>query len=52
MIEYRLVKEEGPAHDKRFTMEVVVEGASLGEGVGKTKQEAQQMAAKVALGVE
>lgn len=50
-IEYRLTGEEGPAHDKRFFMEVIAAGKRLGEGTGKTKQEAQQNAAKNALGV-
>lgn len=50
-IEYCLIGEEGPAHDKRFSMEVIVGGRSLGKGMGKTKQEAQQQAAKNALGV-
>ena len=49
-IEYELIKEEGPAHMKVFTMQVSAFGKILGEGSGKTKQEAQQMAAKVALG--
>ena len=49
-IEYLLLKEEGPAHDKRFTMCVCLEGKILGAGSGRTKQEAQQMAAKDALG--
>ncbi len=48
-IEYILIGEEGPAHDKRFTMEVSVEGKVLGQGEGRTKQEAQQMAAHCAL---
>lgn len=49
-IEYVLTGEEGPAHDKKFMMDVVAEGKVLGSGWGKTKQEAQQMAAKAALG--
>ena len=50
-IEYCLVKEEGPAHNKLFTMAVALNGKILGTGEGKTKQEAQQMAAKNALEV-
>ncbi len=49
-IEYHLVKEEGPSHNKLFTMAVCVDNKILGAGSGKTKQEAQQMAAKEALG--
>lgn len=49
-IEYNLIEETGPAHDKIFTMSVSAWGKVLGEGSGKTKQEAQQQAAKKALG--
>lgn len=48
-LEYTLVKEEGPAHDKRFTIEVKVDGIVYGEGVGTSKKEAEQEAAKIAL---
>lgn len=49
-IEYELTGEEGPAHNKMFTMQVCVNGKKLGSGMGRTKQEAQQQAAKNALG--
>lgn len=48
-IEYTLTKDEGPAHDKTFFMQVSVNGTVLGQGEGKTKQQAQQQAAKNAL---
>ena len=48
-LEYTLVKEEGPAHDKRFTIEVKVDGIVYGEGIGTSKKEAEQEAAKIAL---
>lgn len=51
VIEYLLVKEEGPAHAKLFTMAVSMNNKILGSGSGRTKQEAQQMAAKNALEV-
>lgn len=51
VIEYLLVKEEGPAHAKIFTMAVSMGNKILGSGSGRTKQEAQQMAAKAALEV-
>jgi ribonuclease-3 len=47
--EYRIVSETGPDHDKRFECEVRVEGIPLGRGTGRTKQEAEQNAAKQAL---
>lgn len=47
---YKLIKEEGPAHDKMFYMEVYQENKKIGSGMGKNKKEAEQMAAKDALG--
>ncbi len=47
---YRTVSEDGPDHDKVFTVDVAVMGESLGTGKGKNKKSAQQMAAKEALG--
>ena len=46
---YSIVGEDGPEHDKRFTCEVAVDGAAAGRGVGRTKKEAQQLAAAAAL---
>ena len=48
-VEYFLVKTEGPAHDRLFTVEVRFNELVLGHGSGKTKQQAEQMAAKEAL---
>lgn len=49
-LEYRIIKEEGPAHNKRFTAEVLMDGnLIMGRGVGKTKKDAEQEAAKQAL---
>ncbi len=47
--EYRTMEESGPDHLKVFTVEVFVDGASLGSGNGKSKQDASQEAARVAL---
>jgi ribonuclease-3 len=41
--------EEGPDHRKVFTVEVVIGGDRMGLGRGRSKKEAQQMAAKEAL---
>jgi len=46
---YRVTKSEGPDHDKTFWVEVVVGEAILGEGKGKSKQQAEQEAAARAL---
>ena len=46
---YEIVDEEGPAHDRLFTCQVLVDGIVMGEGVGSSKKSAEQEAAKVAL---
>lgn len=48
-LEYNVVSELGPSHDKDFIVEVVVDNIVFGVGVGKTKKEAEQNAAKNAL---
>ena len=45
---YNLVEEHGPAHDKRFRTALVLDGEVLAEGLGKSKKEAEQKAAKEA----
>ena len=49
VIAYRQVGETGPDHDKTFTFEVLINGIVSGRGSGKTKKEAEQMAACKAL---
>ncbi len=46
---YKVLSEEGPDHDKTFTVGVFVEGELKGEGVGPSKQAGQQKAAQAAL---
>ena len=46
---YRVLLEAGPSHAKSFTVGVYVKGALLGKGSGRSKQEAEEMAAKSAL---
>jgi ribonuclease-3 len=48
-VEYQLIKETGPTHDKTFTMAVIHDNIRLGTGIGKSKKEAEQQAAKDAL---
>lgn len=45
---YRVVREEGPEHDRVFTVEALVGEQVLGLGVGKNKKTAEQEAAKIA----
>lgn len=49
VLEYKLINEEGPAHNKKFTVEVFVDGISFGVGTAGSKQKAQMEAAKEAL---
>ena len=48
-IEYNIIKEEGPDHDKKFTAEVKCNGKILAQGIGRTKKQAEMEAAKKAL---
>ncbi|MBR5219135.1 MAG: ribonuclease III [Clostridia bacterium] len=48
-IEYEVIGEEGPAHNKCFTVSVKVEGDVLGTGKGRSKKAAEQAAAREAL---
>ncbi|WP_447970496.1 ribonuclease III [Nitrospira sp. M1] len=47
--DYRLVQETGPDHQKVFEMEVFINDRVRGRGIGKTKKEAEQIAAREAL---
>jgi ribonuclease-3 len=47
--EYRLTGESGPAHDRRFTVQVLVDGRVLGAATDKKKQAAENEAARQAL---
>ena len=48
-IEYKIIKEYGPDHDKTFEAEVALNGKILAKGKGKSKKEAEMKAAKKAL---
>lgn len=48
-ISYDLLREEGPDHQKVFFVEVSVNGKISGQGKGKSKKEAEQKAAEIAL---
>lgn len=47
---YKIIKEEGPDHDKVFYAGVYVNDDEIAQGKGRTKKEAEQLAAKEALG--
>ena len=46
---YKLLKEEGPSHQKKFFVQVVLDGRSYGRGEGSTKKSAEMKAAQKTL---
>lgn len=48
-VNYTVIKEDGPPHNKKFEVAVFHDGVKLGSGKGRTKKEAEQNAAKDAL---
>ncbi len=49
--EYRLIQAYGPDHKKEFEMAVVIQGKEISRAKGKSKKEAQQASAELALEV-
>jgi ribonuclease-3 len=50
-VTYETLKVEGPPHDRSFTAAAVIDGAVAGTGVGRSKKDAEQQAAREALAV-
>ncbi|MBR2833130.1 MAG: ribonuclease III [Bacilli bacterium] len=48
-LEYKIIDETGPSHNKRFTAEVIIDGIVYGAGTSHSKKSAEQEAAKNAL---
>ncbi|MEF3303001.1 ribonuclease III [Paenibacillus sp. GYB003] len=48
-VEYRIVEERGPAHDREFVSEVWIGAKLFGTGTGRSKKDAEQQAASQAL---
>ncbi|RBQ23850.1 Ribonuclease 3 [Candidatus Methanobinarius endosymbioticus] len=48
-VEYELLDEFGAPHDKTFTMGIMIDGEEVGRGTGKSKKEAEQIAAHKAI---
>lgn len=46
---YEITEEDGPDHDRTYTVQVRIGSQVLGKGVGKSKQDAEKQAAKEAL---
>ena len=49
-VTYLLLEAEGPPHERTFTAAVQLDGETAGVGRGRSKKDAEQEAAKVALG--
>lgn len=48
-IEYKVLQEKGPAHNREFVSQVMLNGVEIGRGTGRSKKEAEQYAAQMAL---
>lgn len=49
IVDYRVVEEHGPPHDRRFETVAEVDGRKIGSGSGRSKKESEQEAAREAL---
>ena len=45
-VEYKIIEEHGAPHDKTFVMGLYVDGKEISRGIGKSKKEAEQIAAQ------
>ncbi len=48
-LSYRVIREDGPEHNKVFEVEALINSNSVGRGTGKSKRDAEQNAAREAL---
>ncbi|TYR82691.1 ribonuclease III [Priestia megaterium] len=48
-LEYKVLQEKGPAHNREFMSRVSLNGEELGIGIGRSKKEAEQKAAQEAI---
>jgi ribonuclease III len=49
LVSYDVVEEEGPPHDRVFSVSATIGGVEVGRGRGRSKKDAEQEAAQVAL---
>jgi ribonuclease-3 len=49
LVSYAVVDEQGPPHDRTFTVSATIKGQEVGSGVGRSKKDAEQEAAQSAL---
>ena len=51
IVSYSVVDEQGPPHDRTFSISARIEGVEVGRGTGRSKKDAEQVAAQAALEV-
>jgi ribonuclease-3 len=49
LVRYEVVEEHGPPHDRTFKVIAMIEGTQIGAGAGRSKKDAEQEAAQLAL---
>jgi ribonuclease-3 len=49
LVSYDVVDEQGPPHDRTFSISAVIDGVEVGRGTGRSKKDAEQEAAQAAL---
>jgi len=49
LVSYAVIEEQGPPHDRTFTVSATVKGVEIGHGTGRSKKDAEQEAAQAAL---
>jgi ribonuclease-3 len=49
IVTYDVVSEEGPPHERTFEVVAIVDGEPLARGIGRSKKDAEQVAAEAAL---
>jgi len=48
-VDFKVVDERGPQHDKEFDVEIYVDGTFIAKATGRTKKQAEQKCAKIAI---
>jgi len=49
LVSYAVVEEAGPPHDRLFSISATIDGVEIGRGTGRSKKDAEQLAAQAAL---
>jgi ribonuclease-3 len=49
LVTYDVIEEQGPPHDRTFEIKATIGGVEVGRGTGRSKKDAEQVAAQAAL---